>query len=192
MKDRIILTAFYILIILLFLFLYSRLQAQTQYELPATPQIVYRSLYRAYQFRNVQETRENGGVMVDYFLSIVKLKTGFPWCAAFVSACFYLESDKNNPVPILLTGSSQAMFNDAMKRGVKVPLNPSIGDIVVYKLSANSGHVARILAVLGSGWYYLIGGNESNRVRITRKNLWCPQGRLSWRGNISFNKKRCK
>ena len=97
----------------------------------------------AYGFVGVKEEGNNGGYWVTRFLKSVGLKSGNPWCAAFVSFC--LDSAK---VTTLKTRSGLARHfitrNKTIKATKVVTQNMELpqGTIVVWRRGTTmSGHV---------------------------------------------------
>lgn len=76
-----------------------------------------------------------------------------PWCASFVS--FVLERTGRPPLPSRLAAS-------ALRYGARVA-NPRPGDLVVMR-----SHVTFFAGWDGQGAFLGLGGNQNNRVRISR------------------------
>lgn len=93
-----------------------------------------------------------------------------PWCSAFVN--WVLKESG-------VEGTNNAMARSFLNWGVKLD-EPQPGCIVVLKRGAPpSGHVGFYLGECIEGLFYMLGGNQSDSVRIS---VYKEADVLGWRG----------
>ena len=95
---------------------------------------------------------------------------GEPWCATFVSWCWY-HAGLSNDLLLKYQGCSTGM-DWCLQQGIfkyKEEYTPTTGDIVFF-LSAGAGHTG-IVAHCDGEYIYTIEGNRSNRVDVWRIKL---------------------
>ncbi len=95
---------------------------------------------------------------------------GEPWCATFVSWCWY-HAGLSNTLLLKYQGCTAGM-NWCIENGIfkyKQEYIPTTGDIVFF-LSAGAGHTG-IVAHCDGTYIYTIEGNRSNRVDVWRIKL---------------------
>lgn len=123
-----------------------------------------------------QDAREiggnNRGPFVRKYFAPVDGGTGDPWCAAFVSWCFYEASgERLDAMPFPYTVGARGVLAEFKKRGWAQAPNsgyvPVPGDIVVWwrvSLTGWQGHIGLVHSVR-NGMLYTIEGNRSPRVQ---------------------------
>ena len=171
----------YIILILAFLLLGAR------YEIPADKDVVKQSKQIALSQLGVEElTGRNDGLQVNEYQKSVGIPSGSPWCCAFEYWCYDSASmELALPNPLLKTGLANAEYNYAMKIGVQTSSQPQENDLIVWReTNSYSGHIERILQVMGTNTVLTIGGNVSNSVQLSVRHISSPLGRLHVRGLI--------
>ena len=167
-------------------------QAQTSYELTATQEALDKSRVVLYSSVGIKEVGGNNkGKDIDRILSPFGLK-GVAWCQALQYYCFWATGE---PIPIMKTAGSQAVFNDAKKRGKAKPYQAKVDALLIYRtVKSWTGHSARIIKIGQMGWVETIEGNtgsgnqrEGDGVYRKKRHLHNPIGRLRVLGTIIFN-----
>lgn len=83
---------------------------------------------------------------------------GVPWCGLF--AANIMKRSGFSPVAGPLRARNWANFGTALQR-------PSVGAIMVFKRGPSMGHVAFYVSE-EANYYHILGGNQSNRVSVTK------------------------
>jgi uncharacterized protein (TIGR02594 family) len=83
-----------------------------------------------------------------------------PWCGLFLAFLAYLR--RGLPLEVV---SSPLWARNWLKYGIKAQ-KPMLGDVLVFS-RGNSGHVGIYIAE-DSDCFHVLGGNQSNKVSITR------------------------
>ncbi|UPG92170.1 CHAP domain-containing protein [Luteibacter aegosomaticola] len=115
---------------------------------------------------------DNKGPFVAKYFAPARLGTGDPWCAAFLSWCFYSAcNEKLDAMPFPYTVGARGVLAQLKKRGfAKGPGEnyvPVPGDIVVWwrvSLAGWQGHTGLVHSVK-DGMLYTIEGNRSPKVQ---------------------------
>ena len=188
-------------ILLLFVIVANKATALERYVVIAHADLVDVSRQVLINQVGVKEQGHNRGVEVTKYLASVGLKAGNPYCAAGQYWCFWQAAEElklsKDLIPIARTGSTQIMYMDAKKRGERTDYNPSVDDLLFWRVDKNKGHVERVVEVKNAGWVRTVGfntssGNGSQRdgdgVYYRNRNIYHPVGRLTVRGLIGFNR----
>lgn len=183
----------YIFIAICWLSIIASVAAQQSYTLPATREAVEGSREELLNSVGIKEVGGNNkGKDIDRILAPFGLKA-VAWCQAFQYYCFYVTGE---PIPIKKTAGSQACFNDAKKRGTKVPYRAEVDALLIFRtVNSWTGHSARIINLGKMGWVQTIEGNTSNGINvrdgegvyIRKRHLQNPIGKLRVMGTILFN-----
>ncbi len=115
---------------------------------------------------------DNSGPFVRKYFAPVNGGTGEPWCAAFVSWCFYAAGGQDlGRMPFPYTVGARGLLAAFKKRGWAQPPGngyvPVPGDIVVWwrvSLKGWQGHTGLVHSVK-NGMLYTIEGNRSPQVQ---------------------------
>lgn len=83
-----------------------------------------------------------------------------PWCGLYVDIVTFRAGKGRGGVTKPLWARDWAKFGDPAK-------HPSLGDVLVFERPGGGGHVAFYIAEDATS-YHVLGGNQSNRVSITR------------------------
>jgi uncharacterized protein (TIGR02594 family) len=101
-----------------------------------------------------------------------------PWCGLFMAVV--AKRADYEPPKDPLWALNWTTFGKWVKKGPK-PNSPAIGDVLVFTRSGG-GHVGLYVGQ-DSTYYYILGGNQSDRVNISkrRKNTLYTARRPNWR-----------
>jgi len=111
----------------------------------------------ASQFIGTQEVGTNGGAWVDSLNAASGTTSGQPWCASFVNYTLGLNGIQGTG-----SASSQSFRNWGIDAG-----GPVTGAIVVFSNGDGTGHVGYVHSVNSNGTINVLGGNQSNGVKIS-------------------------
>lgn len=194
-----------IIIIILFFLFSSICFGKVKIELPCNPVLLNAARELAEKQVGVRElTGKNDGKQIDDYLEEAgyKRKSKLPYCMSGPLWCFR-TSAKNlglsmKEVPLLRSGSTVLVFNNALKKGKKVKFEPEEDNLLFWiNQKRNGGHVEWITAVGKAGWLDTIGFNttSSNKGRqedghgvfYRKRNILHVLGRMTVRGLIGFD-----
>lgn len=88
-----------------------------------------------------------------------------PWCAAFVSGVL---EESTVPSTRSLWAKSYATYGTRLE-------GPALGAIAVFDRGANGGHVGFVAGRYDDGSLAVLGGNQSDAVRISKFNMSSPK-----------------
>jgi len=194
-------------LILIFILFACSISAQIRVELPSDSVLLKNYLQVAEEQVGVREaTGKNDGTRIDDYLQSAGYKRGsrYPYCISGIYYCFDIAAKRLNyaksKIPIIRTGSSLLLFNDALKRGKRLnKYYASKYDIIVW-INANKtgGHGEIVTNVGRAGWVTTIGfnttsglagaQNEGEGVYKRQRNVLHFLGRMQVRGLIHFKK----
>jgi hypothetical protein len=194
-----------LIISLCFLAAIAAQAAPQRVALPSDSTLWYKSLAIAQTQVGVREaTGRNDGPQVRAYLRSVGLGVGNPYCQAAQYWAF-AEASKQlslppQAIPILKTGSTQAAWHNAVRRGRKTELLPLRGDLITWWTKGTSfGHVERVVRVMSGGWVQTVAFNTSSGSRgsqrdgggvyLRYRNWVTPDMRMLVRGFTGFYNK---
>jgi uncharacterized protein (TIGR02594 family) len=109
----------------------------------------------------------NSGPWVKKYLGGAGLDEGNPWCASFVSWCFFHAcGDNKSKMPFPYNPLARGVFSACKAKGWQVG-DPKPGDLIVWwreSLHSGKGHIGFVESVK-DGFVYTIEGNKSDRVQ---------------------------
>lgn len=92
-----------------------------------------------------------------------------PWCGLFMAVCAVRSNPQHREVRMppknYLSAASWALWGQAASECHSSPV-PSLGDILVFKRPG--GHHVGIYVGHDDRYYYVLGGNQSDQVNITK------------------------
>ncbi len=186
---------YYISIAILWLGLIVSARSQESYVLEAAESAIINSRAILKSSVGIKETGcNNCGKDIDRILAPLNLRR-VAWCQALQYYCFWATGET---VPIKKTAGSQDCFNDARRRGRKVPYHAEIDALLIYRtVNSWTGHSARIIKLGDMGWVRTIEGNTGNGLNTRdgdgvykrKRHLYNPVGKLRVMGTIIFEVK---
>ena len=114
----------------------------------------------------------NKGEYVEKYLQPAGLSEGNPWCAGFMSWCFFQAAKEDRAAMGFKYSASARNIFDQLKRsgktfsGLTAGLNPEPGDLVAWwrvSLPSYNGHIG-IVHHVDDGFLYTIEGNKAANV----------------------------
>lgn len=107
-----------------------------------------------------EEGAPNSGKFVNFFLKLVGLGSGYPWCAAAVNACFEVAGIFTGPAKGKAAVISWHRW--ATMLGISIsPLKARRGDLLYFVNSNGTGHICIVLSVK-DGIAQTIEGNTNS------------------------------
>jgi len=186
---------YYISIAILWLGLIASARSQESYVLEATESAIINSRAILKSSVGIKETGcNNCGKDIDRILAPLNLRR-VAWCQALQYYCFWATGES---VPIKKTAGSQDCFNDARRRGRKVPFHAEVDALLIYRtVNSWTGHSTRIIKLGDMGWVRTIEGNTGSGINVRdgdgvyerKRHLYNPVGKLRVMGTIIFEVK---
>ena len=155
----------------------------------------------------IEATGKNDGSVIENMQKVGGGLKGYPYCYyyqywAFWKAKQELDSKcKIYEIPIPRSGSSQAVFDFALKSGKLAKYEAKKHDLIIWKSARSwTGHIERVKEVLNDGWVTTYAGNtnnglfgnerEGNGIFIRKRNIKHPLSRiLLIRGMVGYASK---
>ena len=165
-----------------------QLSAQLKYELNCEPYLIQLSYDSLLAQVGIKEATGNNDGEVLKYQKIFGLRNQ-PYCQMLQYWCYYITTKDVTDIPIPKSAMAISSYNYAKKKGVLVPYEPTVHDLLVYQnKNMSTGHVERIIKTGGLGWVIVVAGNtsngktgnqrEGNGVYKRERNIYHPLSRI--------------
>lgn len=123
-------------------------------------------LLTALAANGVSEIGDNRGPLIELFQSTIGKPEGEPWCMSFIQSCVaYVESFGFKSAVFPSEHCLTVWTNSTTRR----PIEPTAGDMVIYRLGDSTRGHAEIITAVNARTYSTIGGNTSDSAEIERE-----------------------